>query len=231
LERTESLTNTRAVPPAKTPETQDSSKKQVTFKALSIGKKSKLKSGKKKENKVPVVAAGEVSAFSADTPKSTQRLQYRLKNNSESVTEYNIFTCPPTIVTKTQPVKKQETVSCIFMLSCLSGCFRCVYSMLTIASLLHVSTREESCQFYFFQSLSLYEMMTVEEPTQSFLELLLKRTRHYLKNFKNLLGPTAASLSKMDLKSVKFHAPLHIPRQIQRFGRSQSFLAHSWSMR
>ncbi len=74
-----------------------------------------------------------------------------------------------------------------------------------------------------FQSLSLYEMMTVEEPTNSYLELLLKRTRHYLKNFKTLLGPTAASLSKVGLKSVKFHAILHIPRQIQHFQRSQNF--------
>ncbi len=74
-----------------------------------------------------------------------------------------------------------------------------------------------------FQSLSLYEMMTLEEPTDSYLELLLKRTRHYLKNFKTLLGPTAASLSNVGLKFVKFHSPLHIPRQIQRFGRSHNF--------
>jgi hypothetical protein len=125
LERTESLTNTRAVPPAKTPETQDSSKKQVTFKAPSIEKKSKRKSSKKKEKQVPVIAADEVSAFSVDTPNSTQRLQYRLENDSESATKYNIFTWPSTFVTKTWPTKKQETVSCIFILSCLDAFDAC----------------------------------------------------------------------------------------------------------
>jgi hypothetical protein len=126
LERTESLTNTRAVPPATTPdETQDSSKKQVTFKAPSIEKKSKLKSSKKKDKQVPIIAADEVSAFSVNTPNSTQRLQYRLENDSESVTKYDIFTWPPTFVTKTWPTKKQETVSCIFMLSCLDAFDAC----------------------------------------------------------------------------------------------------------